>query len=243
MTDEERPDDILAAEHALGLLEGEELMATRARAAQDPGFAAAVERWQERLAPLADAIDPRQPREALWQRIEAELERDAGSADVVLLRRRLRRWQWASGLSAAAAVALAVLALPLVNRTPDASPAITQPPGSGQPPLAANMPIDGTPLRLDLTYLPDRGSLLVTAVGLTADGVHDHEIWLVPPTGDLISLGVVEPGVVQAHTVPANAARVLVSGSQVLLTREPLGGKPEGIAAGPVVAKAAFSAI
>lgn len=243
MTDEERPDDILAAEYALSLLEGEELVSVRARIANDPVFAAAVEQWQERLAPLADTIDPRQPRDALWQQIEAELARDTGLAEVVLLRRRLRRWQWASGLSAAAAVVLALVALPLVNRSPDAPTTVAQGPALTQPPLAANMPIEGTPLRLDLTYLPDAQSLLVTAVGLSADGVHDHEIWLVPPQGELISLGVVRPGVVQAHSVPTAAARVLVSGSQVLLTREPLGGKPEGIAAGPVVAKAAFSTI
>jgi len=66
--------------------------------------------------------------------------------------------------------------------------------------------------------------------------VHDHEIWLVPDEGDLISLGVVTPGVVRAHSVPHDTAVQIANGSELLLTREPLGGKPEGQDAGPVVA-------
>ncbi len=55
MTDAPRPDDdMLAAEYALGLLEGEELLAARGREASDPVFAAAVAWWQDRLAYLLD---------------------------------------------------------------------------------------------------------------------------------------------------------------------------------------------
>ena len=71
--------------------------------ASDALFAAEVDQWHDRLAPLADHIPPRLPRAEVWERIEAELSRDTGSAEVVSLRRSLRRWQWAGGLSAAAA--------------------------------------------------------------------------------------------------------------------------------------------
>ena len=49
-------DQTLAAEYALGLLEGEDLLAARARVASDALFAAEVDQWQDRLAPLADHI-------------------------------------------------------------------------------------------------------------------------------------------------------------------------------------------
>ena len=219
-------DQLLAAEYALGLLEGEDLLAARARESADPAFARDVAEWQERLAPLADDIDPRMPREEVWQRIEAELGADSGNAQVVALRRSVRRWQWAGGLSAAAAIALAFLALPqLIGPDPAAE-------RMARAPMTATMPIGGTPLNLDFTYLPDDRSLLVGAVGLEADGVHDHEIWFVPPEGELVSLGVAE-----------SVARTLHDGSQLLLTREPLGGKPEDSAAGPVVAEAEFATI
>ena len=148
-----------------------------------------------------------------------------------------------AGVSAAAAVALAVFALPMRQAPDGSSGNIDSGPALTQPPLAANMPIEGTPLRLDLTYLPDAHSLLVTAVGLSADGVHDHEIWLVPDEGELISLGVVTPGEVTAHEVPVEVAPPIHGGSQLLLTREPLGGKPPQAEAGPVVAEARFTAL
>ena len=236
-------DQTLAAEYALGLLEGEELLAARARVASDALFAAEVDHWHERLAPLADRIPPRLPRAEVWERIEAELSRDTGSAEVVSLRRSLRRWQWAGGLSAAAAVVLAFLALPQLTGPGDTLPDIAQGPATAGPPLAANMSIAGTPLRLDFTYLPAEDSLLVGAIGLTADGVHDHEIWFVPPEGELVSLGIVTPGKVVAHDVPDAVARALHDGSQLVLTREPLGGKPADAGAGPVVAEARFTAI
>jgi anti-sigma-K factor RskA len=49
-------DDLLAAELALGLLEGEELGEARRREVEDASFARAVDRWNERFAPMLDAI-------------------------------------------------------------------------------------------------------------------------------------------------------------------------------------------
>ena len=107
-------DELLAAEFVLGLLEGEDLLAARARAQSDEAFAEEIAIWQDRLAPLADTIAPRTPRAELWPRIEAALASEseaAGSesAKIVSLRRNLRRWQWAGGFSAAAAIVLAFL--------------------------------------------------------------------------------------------------------------------------------------
>ena len=54
-------DELLAAEFVLGLLEGEDLLAARARAKSDAAFAEEIAIWQDRLAPLADTIAPRTP--------------------------------------------------------------------------------------------------------------------------------------------------------------------------------------
>ena len=51
------------------------------------------------------------------------------------------------------------------------------------------------------------------------------------------------PGKVVAHDVPDAVAQALHDGSQLVLTREPLGGKPADAGAGPVVAEARFTAI
>jgi anti-sigma-K factor RskA len=148
--------------------------------------------------------------------------------------RRVRQWQVASMVSAAAAVALAFVAIPAMQAGPDI-------PVESAAPLMANIPIGDTALRLAVTYLPDDSEMLVSASGLTADGVHDHELWLVLPEGAQ-SLGVVVPGEQRRVAVTPDLAAQIASGSDLVLTREPLGGAPKDGTAGPVVAEGEFFA-
>lgn len=236
--DELSGDELLAAEFALGLLEGEELLAARGRLARDPEFAAKVAGWEGRLAPLLDEVAGAEPSADLWRRINAEIEvRDAApqGSNVVELSQQLTRWKWAAGISsAAAAVALAWLAFTPSTNAPGPAPAAQL----ASAPLVASIPIADTPLRLGVTYLPSSQEMLVSASGLSADGVHDHELWLVPGDGSALqSLGVVVPGEERRIALPAEVTRNMTDGAQLLLTREPLGGKPPDRKAGPVVAE------
>lgn len=233
-------DDVLAAEYALGLLQGEDLLAARAREVSDEKFATEVARWQDQLAPLLDTIDARVPREKVWTKIRDEFNTLGDSAEIISLNARVRRWKMAAGTAAAAAVAaISLLVLP-PSQSPSPAPA-----AEPQAPLAASVPIADTQLRLAITYLPDRQELLVSASGLTADGVHDHELWLVPQSEDipLLSLGVVAPGEERRIPLDRVVAEQMADGSLLLLTREPLGGKPPGADAGPVVAEGRMQTI
>lgn len=258
-TDMARDDATLAAEYVVGLLEGEDLLMARGRAASDERFQRLVAEWEDRLAPLLDQIDPAIPDEALWAKIEAQIEtlRDAQASDgnsghttpsnVVDLTARLRRWQWTAGISsAAAAIALAYLAFVPSSQPPAPSDTIGGMPGpmAAADPLVAQVPIGDTGLRLDVTYIPETENMLIAAIGLAPDGVHDHELWLVPGDGGKPqSLGVVAPGEVRAMELPTEITRNLADGTQLLLTREPLGGKPANLDAGPVVAQGAFKQV
>lgn len=243
-----RDDPLIAAEWALGLLEGEELLAARGKYATDPAFAWRKEWWDNWFAPWTDDMaGAAEPGEHVWQGIAARVGAQADDAapaaalgEVVELKARLRRWQWVAGLtSAAAAVALA-----LFLSSPPGSPVAPPTQIAAAAPMVATVPIGDTGLRLDVTYIPESEKMLIAAIGLTADGVHDHELWLVPADGSAArSLGVVQPGAVRAMAVPQDITAELHDGSQLLLTREPLGGKPEGVDAGPVVAKGAFSTV
>ena len=226
--------DRLAAEHALRLLEGEELVTARGLMASDPDFAALVAQWEERLAPLLDEVGEAAPRPEVWAEIQRNLAHDVPGGEVVTLRKRVRQWQFAS--MASAAVALAFLAFAQPGQPPAETPAAP----ARSAPLMANIPIGETPLRLAVTYIPDRTELLVSASGLTADGVHDHELWLVMPQGAPQSLGVVIPGEERRVAVDPAVAAYIGAGAQMVLTREPLGGAPKGGAAGPVVAQGQF---
>lgn len=238
---------MFAAEHALGLLEGEELLEARVRMGREEAFTQAVEQWQERLGPLFDEFEGAEPSPEVWAKIEAHVTnaQSDGGAEVIDLTARLKRWQWTAGItSAAAAVMLAVMVF-----SPGSEPGTIVPSQDGTMiaaanPLVAQVPIGDTGLRLDVTYIPESEQLLVGAIGLTADGVHDHELWLVPANGnDLQSLGVVKPGEVLSQELAAEITSNMGEGVGLVLTREPIGGKPEGVDAGPVVAEGTFSQV
>src|SRR5262249_42452056 len=66
-------DDLLAAELALGVLEGAERPTAVQRAARDRGFARLVEEWERRLAPWAAEIREVSPPPQVWDRISSAL--------------------------------------------------------------------------------------------------------------------------------------------------------------------------
>ncbi|WP_370343572.1 anti-sigma factor [Pararhodobacter marinus] len=108
----ERPEDtlpedaLLAAEYAMGLLDGEERRAARSRVSDDPAFAAQVAEWEGRLAPMAD-LDPvpvpAPVRAAVMERIFPRPRKAP-------FWQRLGLWQTLAGGAAAVALALAVVA-------------------------------------------------------------------------------------------------------------------------------------
>ena len=238
---------VLAAEYSLGLLEGEELLAARGRMAVDREFAYRKAWWDDWFIPLSDDIAGAEPSSHVWDAIAARISASGAqnaSANVAVLEmeRRVRFWKWTTGLtSAAAAVALALfLSAPGAMPEPDDTPMIA----SAEAPLMASIPIGDTALRLGVTFLPSSDEMLVSAAGLSADGVHDHELWLVPADGSALqSLGVVVPGEARRIALPAEIAQNMGDGAALVLTQEPLGGKPEGVDAGPVVAEGALGQV
>lgn len=239
MNEPELPErEILAAEYVLGLLDAEAILQARGLMAGDAVFAASVARWEDRLGPLLDAMPPADPGADVWHRIQAALAQADLTGEPVIevlaLRRRVRQWKMATGFTAAAAVVLAFLALPMTPG-PRQDTAPSQQIVAADP-LVASIPIGDTPLRLGVTYLPDREEMLVSASGLTADGVHDHELWLVTPDDGAKSLGVVVPGEERRMPVGPALANRIEAGAELVLTREPLGGAAAGTDAGPVVA-------
>jgi len=246
----QRDDPLIAAEWALGLLEGEELLAARGKYATDPDFAWRKDWWDDWFAPLTDAVPGAEPGDQVWDAIAARITAQQVAAaapgsvpppsNVIALEARVRRWQWVAGISSmAAAVALALFMFAPGRSLVEAPTQI-----AAAAPLVATVPIGETGLRLDVTYIPESERMVVAAIGLTADGVHDHELWLVPADGGALqSLGVVKPGAIRSMTLPAAAVAKLGNGASLVLTREPIGGKPEGVDAGPVVAKGVFTPV
>lgn len=239
-----RDDPMLAAEYSLGLLEGEDLMNARVKDASGGIFTSRKDWWDNWFIPLTDEMEGCTPDAKIWDRIDAEISIGAApaGAEIIDLKTRLRNWQIAG--TAAAMAAAAAVAVTVIGPVGSPSSPVETVRVAAQAPLMANVPIGETGLRIGVTYLPDAEEMLVSASGLTADGVHDHELWLVPSDGgDLQSLGVVVPGEERRIALPSEITSNMDAGVQLVLTREPIGGKPEGVDAGPVVAEGAFNQV
>ena len=221
----------LAAEMALRLLEGEELLEARRLMASDAGFVADVAQWEERLAGLAEEIGDVPPDAAMWHRIHAAIEAGGERGSVVQLNRRVRIWQLATGASLAAALALAFAQFGL-ERQP-----VTAPPAAAPAPvLVASLTSPSGPASLAVTYLPDRKALVIAPGQLPESAGRDRELWIIPEGQQPVSLGLVEAGTSARRAItPALAAR-FAAGATIAVSDEPEGGSPTGQPTGDVLA-------
>ena len=222
-------DEALAAEHALGVLSESERAAAEAKMARDPTFAAQVDAWRLRLAPMALAIEPVAPPPGLWERIERVLAANDNGAGV---RRRLRFWRGATlaGMAMTAASLAAVVFL-----------AVQQPQAPPRPPMAPMMNArlmgaGGEPMFL-AAYDPERKAIMVASLAPPMDDPgHTHQLWLIPADGRPRSLGVIGAGVSKAMPISEPMAQMTVEGVSLAVTVEPLGGSRLDRPTGPMAA-------
>jgi anti-sigma-K factor RskA len=235
----ELPEDgALAAEHALGVLNARERSGAEARIAIDPAFAADVEGWSQRLAPMLDEIPPVEPPAGLWPRIERGLPVNDNEAGV---RRRLRFWRGATAGSLGLAAASLAIAAMLAVRPPEIIIAPAPPMG---PMLNARLAgTAGQPMFL-AAYDPERKAVLVASlVPPGADPDHSHELWLIPADGRPRSLGLIEPGASKSMPISDSMAAMTTEGAALAVTVEPPGGSPSEGPSGPMAAKGMLARI
>jgi anti-sigma-K factor RskA len=185
MTDPAQPfdRDDLAAELALGLLEGEERAQALQLTLSDPAFAQRVEQWSLRLAPLLACIPEQAPPSHVWNAVYARI----GAAAPTAVFRQLRRWQ--AGAVTAAAIA-ACLCIVLVTRSPVTAP--SAPVGVSQVALSQLARADGS-APLAVSYDSRAGALRVGRSAL-ATGTKGPELWIIPADGVPRSLGLIRSG-------------------------------------------------
>jgi len=213
MTDD---DDLLAAELALGLLEGEQAEAARARAAGDDGFAQRVLWWESQFADLARPASI--PDDRLWKRIVARLPANDNSA-------ALRHWR-------AAAVAMMLLAAGLgtaLVMRPDPSPR-----PQSLPVLVASLEGEGGNAALAV-YTAADGKLVITPKGMNV-GAGDAELWVIGAKQVPVSLGVIDASAQTTRQLNVTNAAMISAGATFAITREQRGGSPTGKPGGPILA-------
>jgi anti-sigma-K factor RskA len=226
--------DRLAAEHVIGLLEGDERREAERLAETDPGFQSALAAWQARFAELDDTAAPIPASDALWSRIEAGLdaERAAPAAAPLIvpspasafsaLWRSLSFWRTA-GLAGAFATLLMGFGVGLLANRAAREPVVIAVllTGQNQPAAVVNAFADG---RAELTPL----------AGFQIPAGRALEVWAIPgPNQNPISVGVVS----EARSLALNLARLpgLRPDHTIAISVEPPGGSPTGLPTGDVI--------
>ncbi|MXP29943.1 hypothetical protein GRI58_14115 [Porphyrobacter algicida] len=229
------PRETMAAEYALGLLEGVELLEARGLMANDSDFSQQVGWWEDRFAPLFVELGEDVPPADLWKRIQAAIDAPAPPSEAIILRQRLRIWQGAATLAALAAVVLAFFTF--------ITPHSEVGPISQTAPLVASLDMGKNKPRIGVTVMPDAKEMLVSTAGIVSDGKHQHQLWLVPATGDPRSLGVLTADRENRMAIPPMLSSRLDQGATLAVSVEPMGGSPTGLPTGPVVATAKLEKI
>jgi anti-sigma-K factor RskA len=234
--------DLLAAEYALGLLAAEEMLAARGMVATDPEFAALVEAWERRFAPLYDGFAEAEPDAATWTRIAQALDAELpGGAEIVQMRRGARWWK---GYSAAMTAVAASLALVLGFQAMQPGPQAPVPRQAlPEAALVASLASEDGGAALAVAFERGNRSMIVTPARLTGAAGHDHELWLIPAGGAPISLGLVRGGAPARHRVPEALLPSVATQATIALSVEPVGGSPTGLPTGPVIASGTLTQI
>lgn len=224
--------EALAAEYALGLLEGAELAQAIELERTDTAFREAVDRWNGRLAPMLDGVAPVDVPPGVLAAIERRIDGTPAAANdnLFLLRRHLNRWRALAGGATALA---ASLALALVMRPPAEAPFPVTPVTA---PLVAMIEGDPGGAQLVAMWRKDERKLMVFPARVPpSDSGHSHELWVIPADGKPRSMGVM-PERTMRVTVDDQMADQFGVGVTLAVSLEPAGGSPTGAPTGPVLA-------
>jgi len=218
----------LAAEMALGLLDGPALQAARARLIDDPDFAARVAGWQGRLAGMTDAIAPVEVPARLKTAIDDRIFAPTRPAPFL---RRVGVWQFATLCALALAGGLGYLLWQNTGARSDAAPrqAVLDPTFSAELQSA-----DGA---LSVTTLidPKAGQITVQRpLGEAAPG-RALELWAIVPGREPFTLGVLPAERTARITLPGHL-KILVSQLTIAISSEAPGGAPDAKPSGPYLA-------
>lgn len=220
--------DLLAAELALGVLDGAERVRALRLQLADKSFRMAVLAWQDRLSPLFSEIIEVPAGAGTWAKIEAGLADRAPAGNP----RQLRAWRFGALAASAVAAALALVLILQPARPIETAPQIE---------IAQLVSKSGASL-LVAQYDQAAGMLRVRAAQLPGDA-RAPELWVIPKGGAPHSLGLISPsGNSDILADPAQKA-LLLPGSLLAVTLEPVAGAPHKAPTGEILGSAPLSTL
>lgn len=216
--------DVVAAELALGVLDGEDRAAALRRMIAEPDFAREVERWRDHFGLLFAGVPEAAAPDGVFDRVEARIGGERGVSTMVP--RASNPWK-----PAALAASVAALLMTAVAFRPVEQP-VAQTPAA---PMVAAMALadksDAHPAIYDaaagMVKMP--GEMPIPA-GKAA------QLWAIHGDQPPIPLGTfreIGPGM---YVAEAKMGTVIAPGTKLAITLEPMGGSPTGKPTGPMIA-------
>jgi anti-sigma-K factor RskA len=225
--------DALAAEYALGTLQGSARRRFERSLKDDPRLRRLVVEWQSRLAPLDALAEPVQPPARVWNAIRDRIQLVSGRRSAAP-----GRGFWASltlwrGVAVVSALATIVLAVSLITLAPTKHPqqmmVVVMADEKSTPGMTVSWPMQQqgeVKIRIRVmgheTMTPDQA----------------WELWMVPG-GDQkpVSLGLINTNVEQELVVPSHLMPAMNQAWGLAMSVEPAGGSPTGLPTGRMMFK------
>jgi anti-sigma-K factor RskA len=211
-------DELLAAEYALGVLEGADRTSAEQRIARERGFARLVSAWEKRLAPWAAEIPELLPPPHVWDRIAGALPAQAPRTGLWQSVAFWRGLSFAAGALAAACLA-ALLYLGAFTQT---EPLVATIEGGGQRHFVATIDVK-------------RGTVAVVPAAFNADATRVPELWLIPPDGRPRPVGLLRADTPVTLVLSGELTALAKNNAVLAVSLEPPGGSPTGLPTGPVI--------
>ncbi len=233
-TDTGVPEDVAAAELALGLLEGEERGVALRRVLAEPGFAAQVEWWRSRLAVLFDLWPERAAPSHIAARIEASLDgASIGTATIGTTGpAKASYFPWPALAAFTSAIAACLLLFVMLR--PEPTVPVSQPIPVPRPTSVLVAMLGDAKSPVAAVYDPANGALRVAA-GPGVPNARVAELWVIGGDGVPHSLGLLSAQPTSLAPKGVDRGRI-TPGATLAISVEPLGGSPTGLPTGPVVA-------
>ncbi|NJM51617.1 MAG: hypothetical protein HC843_12720 [Sphingomonadales bacterium] len=250
-------DIALAGEYVLGLLDNAAQAQAEARMASDPLFAREVENWRNYLVPMVMGQDETPPA-FIWEKISGTVSASKIEQDNP---KRPHFWRYAGiaggGIAAALAAILFLQSLP--DSVPDqeageesfaeaAAERMEAPNEAAADAAAAAPAFDAVPAnlaasivgadgkyRLTARYDNKAKQMLINAQALNVAPLYP-EVWIVPKDGKARSLGLVAAKGESRLVIASDMQKYIYEGAAIVITPEPEGGAPGGVATGPAIA-------
>ncbi|MCW3847486.1 anti-sigma factor [Sphingomonas sp. LB-2] len=229
----EQERDLLAAELALGVLEGADRAAALRLRLAEPDFAVAVTAWERRFDPLYEEFAEAAPPN-VWPAVERRLGALRGDAV-----RALRRWRIAAIGSGAIAASLAGI---LVLRPPPAPVQVARMPDQLMVTQLEGGEGPEQGIMLAANYDPAEGELRIRAMKVPAGNL-EPELWVIPADGVPRSLGMVARGGLSRMKVPMAQREMIQDGATLAITMEPRDGAPHKAPSSAPIAAGKISTI